>query len=513
MSKIITIFIALFFPVFIIAQGNLNAFFDEADALFAAYVKEGKADYIKLKENSDQLFGLINNAKDLQVTKTEPLKFQAYWINIYNLLVMETVVKNYPIASPIEVTGFFDKKKHEVQGGSYTLNEIENTILRKNFAEPRFHFVLVCGALGCPPIVNFAYRPEFLEKQLETQTKLAINNPDFIRVDDINKKVRISEIFKWYPEDFKKHSGNIISYINSYRAEKIPSDYSVTYYNYDWSLNLQKYDDIEIPIEEEVLNVQTYTPSSLLKKGQVEVQLFNNLYTQTAYRDNSGEKVELSTRDTYFTGLFYALYGITKSGRINVGFDVNFRSVRLDPNQGNSALKVFLFEDTTFARTGISSIGPKIKILPFKSVPNLSIQSSVWFNTAKEPEGEPWFDHDATTWWTRFYYDRMMGTKFQLFTEADALVRFSNISPDKSFVEIPLSVFVSYFPTSKSTIYTMIQYTPNISFEKTMYMQTGIGAKYQIFRNVGLEVSYTNFFYSKNNGAGSTFNLGIRYVR
>ena len=51
----------------------------------------------------------------------------------------------------------------------------------------------------------------------------------------------------------------------------------------------------------EVSNIFTFTPSKLLKKGQVEMQLYNNLYTQTAYRNGNREKVELDTRDTSHT--------------------------------------------------------------------------------------------------------------------------------------------------------------------------------------------------------------------
>ena len=57
----------------------------------------------------------------------------------------------------MDVPGFFDNKSTIINSEIYSLNAIENDILRKKYKDPRFHFVLVCGAIGCPPITNFAY--------------------------------------------------------------------------------------------------------------------------------------------------------------------------------------------------------------------------------------------------------------------------------------------------------------------------------------------------------------------
>ena len=43
-------------------------------------------------------------------------------------------------------------------------------------------------------------------------------------------------------------------------------------------------------------NLQTYTPSVLLQKGQIEYNLFNSLYSQTKIRDEIGHDVPLGER-------------------------------------------------------------------------------------------------------------------------------------------------------------------------------------------------------------------------
>ena len=146
----------------------------------------------------------------------------------------------------------------------------------------------------------------------------------------------------------------------------------MSYINYDWNLNEapKKETGSLIPIEE---NLQAYTPSTLLKPGQIEIKLFNNLYTQTAYFDEESKKKDLNERSTYFTGIINSLYGITID--INVGLDVYIKSVRFD-SESSSPFSVFNFSSDADTRTALTQFGPKIKISPFKSFRNLAFQST-----------------------------------------------------------------------------------------------------------------------------------------
>lgn len=214
-------------------------FFAKSDAFFKANVKNGRVTYKAIKENPAALDELLAMAETISVPKENAAEYQAFWINGYNLLVIDGIVKNYPIKSPLDKPGFFDKNKNSIGGTKITLNDIENKLLRKNFPkEPRFHFVLVCGGLGCPPIIDEAYTPSQLDGQLERQTKLAINDPNFIRVK--KNKVSVSQIFEWYPGDFKQDGKKLVDFINTYKSEKLPEKPKVSYYPYDWTLNEAK---------------------------------------------------------------------------------------------------------------------------------------------------------------------------------------------------------------------------------------------------------------------------------
>lgn len=211
------------------------AFFKDADVFFKSYVQDGHVNYNGIQQNTASLSHLLEQASGITVTVSNPAEYQAFWINAYNLSVIQGVLTNYPLASPLDVKGFFDTKTYSLGGTTLTLNELENKKLRAKFDEPRFHFALVCGAKGCPPLIPEAYMPETLDAQLQRQTVLALNSPSFVKVS--KEKIALSEIFKWYKEDFVKNNSNEIDFLNRFRREQVPATTKIEYYSYDWRLN------------------------------------------------------------------------------------------------------------------------------------------------------------------------------------------------------------------------------------------------------------------------------------
>lgn len=235
MKKVNLLILVLSASAFVFSQSKTQQFFDEADTLFSKYVAKGKVNYAAIKKNPVTLNDLLAKAKDIRVEKSNAKTYQAFWINAYNLATIKGVVNKYPIKSVIDVDGFFDKIKYDIGGNSITLNDIENIMLRAEFHEPRFHFVLVCAAMSCPPIINKAYRPETLEKQLQEQTVKALNNPEFVKLKE--KEVLFSKIMEWYNEDFTKNGQTLSQFTNKYRKVQISEDCIQFFYEYDWRLN------------------------------------------------------------------------------------------------------------------------------------------------------------------------------------------------------------------------------------------------------------------------------------
>lgn len=217
---------------------DLNAFFSKADAFFKASVSNGKVAYSKIHANQDELKNILKIAGGVSVSKNDANNYQAFWINAYNLSVIKGIIDNYPTNSPLDNAGFFDKTIYNLGGINITLNDIEHKLLRDQFNDARFHFVLVCGAVGCPPLISQAYLPNTLNAQLDTQTKTALNG-SFLRVNVKKKRVQASQIMEWYKGDFTMNGESEIDFINKFRTEKLDSNFKLSYFPYDWKVNKQ----------------------------------------------------------------------------------------------------------------------------------------------------------------------------------------------------------------------------------------------------------------------------------
>lgn len=517
--KLLTIAIVLFVGS-INAQTTTSKFFAKTDAFFKTYVDNGKVAYEKLSKNDKDLKELVSLSNEITVAKTNAATYKAFWINVYNLGVIEQIVDNYQVASPMEIAGFFEGNKRNLGGKKITLNAIENELLRGNFKEPRFHFVLVCGAVSCPPIVDYAYTPELLESQLEKQTNLALNNNEFIRSS--NGKTEISEIFSWYKQDFGGSKANVSAFINSYRADKISKDFG--YYSYNWQLNSFAETKVSKSTESELSNVQTFTPSKLLAKGQFDVKWFNSVYTQTRQTLGKSSKAVDIDRQSFFTSTLEFYYGITENARVNVGFIAQGRS---NTYGDSNTLSVFNFDDNGdaagTARSGLSAIAPSIRVQPFASVPNFSFTSSLYLPIFEKGQNG-YLDKDSTFWETKFFYDHTFGgNQWQIFTELDLGFNFGDDKPSNNgetfannSLALPISAFLSYFPTNKSTIFVNAQQFFLIDlgndFEQN-YTSVGIGGKYQVTNRLNVEASVGKFIRGHNfQGLGQTFSIGLRYL-
>lgn len=213
---------------------TLDDFFTAANNFLVKYTTDGKVDYSGIKTEGTSIKELYETIGNTDLGNADKNTRTAFFLNAYNIIVIHSVVKNMPVAKPTDVKGFFDATKHNVAGSYLTLNDIENNKLRP---DPRVHFSLVCAAKGCPKIASEAFMPSTVETQLTALTKKAMNDASFIKVDNTNKVVKISQIFDWYGADFIKSNGSALSFINSYRDSKIPDSYKVEYYTYDWNLN------------------------------------------------------------------------------------------------------------------------------------------------------------------------------------------------------------------------------------------------------------------------------------
>lgn len=223
------------------------------DGLLKTFVNNGFVDYKGLKEKEEKLDIYLNTLSSIEIsdmTKNEQL---ALWINAYNSFTLKLILKHYPKINSIkDIPGRWDIKDFVVAGESYSLNDIEHKILRKQFNDPRIHFAIVCASKSCPDLLTEVYFADRLEEQLNNSTKKFLSDSKkgvAVKQEQGffgNKKysIYLSPIFKWFKEDFEKHSNSIIFFIKTYLSEENrqfinqhKDKLSIHYMEYDWSLN------------------------------------------------------------------------------------------------------------------------------------------------------------------------------------------------------------------------------------------------------------------------------------
>lgn len=157
----------------------------------------------------------------------------AYWINAYNAFTVKLIVDNYPTKSILNFDGgkTWDVKRIRLGDKKYSLNQIENDILRPQFKDARIHFAINCAAKSCPPLHNRAYTADNLETTLDARTRAFINDPAFNTLSA--SKAQVSKIFDWYATDF----GDLKKYLNQYAIAPLKGTATVAFQEYNWDLN------------------------------------------------------------------------------------------------------------------------------------------------------------------------------------------------------------------------------------------------------------------------------------
>lgn len=210
---------------------------DAWDKLLQQYVNaEGRVNYEGFKKDKSRLEAYLKTLETNPPQGNWPKNEQmAFWINAYNAATIKLIIDHYPLASITHLDGGkpWDVKRVKIGSQTYSLNQIENDILRPQFRDARIHFAVNCAALSCPPLLNRAWTAAYLDRYFDQQAKAFINNRRFNKISATSAQV--SRIFEWYAADF----GTLTTFLNQYAAVKIAAGAKLTYLEYDWGLNKQ----------------------------------------------------------------------------------------------------------------------------------------------------------------------------------------------------------------------------------------------------------------------------------
>lgn len=185
----------------------------------------------------------------------------AFWINLYNALIVDAVIAFRLKESVQEDRGYFRRAAYVVGGQRYSADDVEHGILRGNrrhfhagiflpqFApsdprlslslqppDPRIHCALVCASRSCPPIA--AYEPERIDEQLDLACATFVNGGG-VQIEE--GRLCLSPIFRWYGRDFGGREGIrefALRYLEGARPRALlENGQRLNFYRYDWSLN------------------------------------------------------------------------------------------------------------------------------------------------------------------------------------------------------------------------------------------------------------------------------------
>lgn len=160
----------------------------------------------------------------------------AYYIDAYNALAMYGVLHSGVL--PEQKIRFFLLRKYPIGGEPMSLYALENDIIRP-YGEPRVHFALNCMSASCPRLPRVPWTGAELDDQLEAAAVEFFSAESNLRVDGDVRRVNLSEILRFYSVDFLSEGRHLIDYVNRYRSPPIPTDYSIDFIPYDWTLNDQ----------------------------------------------------------------------------------------------------------------------------------------------------------------------------------------------------------------------------------------------------------------------------------
>lgn len=191
----------------------------------------------------------------------------AFWINLYNALVMDSViafgVQRSVTEGRLGLLTFFRRAAYVVGGECMSCEDIEHGILRANagslffpgpqFAsgdrrrawvieplDPRIHFALNCASRSCPPIG--VYDATKLDQQLDVAARSFVDAS--VAVDQARATLSLSSIFKWYARDFGGRAG-VIDFLIAHLPDDERrawlgahrSSAKLVHQKYDWQLN------------------------------------------------------------------------------------------------------------------------------------------------------------------------------------------------------------------------------------------------------------------------------------
>jgi len=176
-----------------------------------------------------------------------------FLINAYNGFTVELILTQYPKLKSIKDLGSlfqsaWKRKFFHLLGEERHLDWIEHEQLRPLYKDWRVHAAVNCASIGCPALRPETFTAARLDDQLDDGMNRFMSDPTRNRY--VDGRAELSEIFKWFAEDFQQNNRGIrglndlvlrfsdaLGVPMSDRPAIRYGTVRIRYLDYDWSLN------------------------------------------------------------------------------------------------------------------------------------------------------------------------------------------------------------------------------------------------------------------------------------
>ncbi|NBB70197.1 MAG: DUF547 domain-containing protein [Alphaproteobacteria bacterium] len=171
----------------------------------------------------------------------------AFWLNLFNAAVVEVVLAHYPVASMRDIDldpraavhGPWTAAELEVAGDALSLADIEDDILFTYWRDPRVHYALHRGSLGCPNLPAEPFTGADIDARLDAAAMAYVNHPRGVAIE--GGDLVVSSLYRWFQDDFGGSEPAVLRHLKAFaeptRAMRLQRFDGIDRDRYDWRLN------------------------------------------------------------------------------------------------------------------------------------------------------------------------------------------------------------------------------------------------------------------------------------
>jgi hypothetical protein len=217
-----------------------------------ATMNEGNRFYFEIfngNEKNQQIISHIRNRLENLPTVTPLERFSrkeqlAYWINLYNVTILDEIVKVYPKRNLkgllVGKNAILSKKILNVAGVPLSLNDIQFTILRHNYDNnPLIIYGLYQGIIGGPNIRKYAYSGSNIYGELADNAVEFINSNRGTQGKD-ERAFHVSSLYQrnavFFDESGSDLTDHLLRYLEGEERDELQASAKIKMDISDWTI-------------------------------------------------------------------------------------------------------------------------------------------------------------------------------------------------------------------------------------------------------------------------------------